>query len=61
MLKKNGTGENIYLKQKKAELEESRNKNNISYVENKLQMADINPTLSVIKLNINGLYSSIKR
>ena len=33
--KKNGTGENIYLTQKKAELEESRDKNNIRYVENK--------------------------
>ena len=35
MLKRNGTAEDIYLTQKKAELEESRNKNNVRYVENK--------------------------
>lgn len=35
--------------------------NDMGHTENKSKMSDVNPTISVITLNVNGLNNSIKR
>ena len=50
---------NQHLTLKKAIMDEQRNEEDIRHTENKQQNVDINTTLSVITLNVNGLNTQI--
>lgn len=51
----------MYLTQNKSLMEKWKNTDDMSYTENKIQVADVNSTLLVSTLNINGLNTPVKR
>ena len=46
---------------KKAEKEKQRNKRDMRHIENKKQVGRLNPTISIIILDVSGLNNPIKR
>ena len=51
----------MYLTQNKSVMEKWKNTDDMSYTETKYKVADVNSTLLVSTLNINGLNTPIKR
>lgn len=51
----------MYLTQNKSLMEKWKNADDMSYTETKYKVADVNSTLLVSTLNINGLNTPIER